>query len=433
MNREVRNNLFAQYLFALLGLFVFRVVAQLIQAVYPTSYLPPFDAWQSGALPYPLLVAFQFVIIFFCLRVIMKIRKNSTERSDKAARIYLTLGGVYLAVMLFRLVAGLTFAPEHQWFGAHLPTLFHLVLATFLITVGLFHSANPRSIIAPTAYPVIISSSITAHLLCLQNGVNLMFSTYGPILVGALAITFLERYCWYRREWLADRRDVFTDTIFMLVVQVLLPRFLAFFFALTLLRVHPLGESGFGGVWPYDAPVAIQALLMMVTAELFRYWLHRLAHQWPPLWRFHAVHHSPHKLYWINVGRFHPLEKTLQYLFDALPFIVLGVSNEVLALYFVFYSLNGFFQHCNIELKLGVLNYIISGPQLHRWHHSQRIEESNNNYGNNLIIWDLLFGTRFLPKDRQVEDLGLINRQYPQGFISQLTTPFVKGLDKVNE
>jgi len=100
MNREVRNNLFAQYLFALLGLFVFRVIAQLIQAVYPISYLPPFDAWQSGALPYPLLVAFQFVIIFFCLRVIMKIRNNSTERSDKAARIYLTLGGVYLAVML---------------------------------------------------------------------------------------------------------------------------------------------------------------------------------------------------------------------------------------------------------------------------------------------------------------------------------------------
>ena len=116
--------------------------------------------------------------------------------------------------------------------------------------------------------------------------------------------------------------------------------------------------------------------------------------------------------------------------YDALPFVVLGVSPEVLALYFVFYGLNGFFQHCNIEMRMGFLNYIISGPELHRWHHSKFGEESNNNYGNNLIIWDLLFGTWFLPSDREVGDLGLINRNYPLGFMHQLGTPFVGGLDK---
>ena len=67
---------------------------------------------------------------------------------------------------------------------------------------------------------------------------------------------------------------------------------------------------------------------------------------------------------------------------------------------------------------------------LHRWHHSKLIEESNRNYGNNLIVWDLLFGSWFLPKDRRVGDLGLINRNYPLDFASQMKTPFISGLDK---
>ena len=94
-----------------------------------------------------------------------------------------------------------------------------------------------------------------------------------------------------------------------------------------------------------------------------------------------------HRLYWLNVGRFHPLEKAVQYALDTLPFAVLAVSQEVLATYFIFYALNGFFQHSNCRVRLGLLNYIIAGPELHRWHHSATAEESNHNFGNNLIIW----------------------------------------------
>jgi sterol desaturase/sphingolipid hydroxylase (fatty acid hydroxylase superfamily) len=120
----------------------------------------------------------------------------------------------------------------------------------------------------------------------------------------------------------------------------------------------------------------------------------------------------------------------IQYLVDALPFLLLGVSETVLAMYFVFYSVNGFFQHCNIKLRLGFLNYLVSGPELHRWHHSKHTAESNHNYGNNLIVWDLVFGSWYLPRDRAVDELGLINRNYPMDFKSQMLTPFSKGLDK---
>ena len=81
-------------------------------------------------------------------------------------------------------------------------------------------------------------------------------------------------------------------------------------------------------------------------------------------------------------------------------------------------------------MRLGPLNHIVSGPELHRWHHSEFSHESDTNFGNNLIVWDWLFGTRFLPADREVGRLGLVNRDYPTGFLAQMTTPFVPGLDK---
>ena len=279
-------------------------------------------------------------------------------------------------------------------------------------------------------YPLVMATGIGLHYLLLHLNFELTLATYIPVILGALAITCLELRHPQRKEWLANSNDVLNDSTYMVVVQIVLPRILSFAFAITLLSYLKTRNMTFESWWPHHWAVFMQAILMILSADFLRYWLHRFSHEWPLLWRLHAVHHSPHKLYWVNVARFHPIEKAIQYLFDALPFIILGISEEVLALYFVFYSINGFFQHCNINLRLGFLNYIVSGPELHRWHHSKVPKESNQNYGNNLIVWDVLFGTRFLPADREVDTLGLINRKYPMPFISQLKTPFIKGIER---
>ena len=52
----------------------------------------------------------------------------------------------------------------------------------------------------------------------------------------------------------------------------------------------------------------------------------------------HAVHHASDKLYTMNVGRFHPLDKTIQFLGDSLLFL-LGVSSEIFAAYLYFMRL----------------------------------------------------------------------------------------------
>ena len=96
----------------------------------------------------------------------------------------------------------------------------------------------------------------------------------------------------------------------------------------------------------------------------------------------------------------------------------------MLALYYLAYATNGFFQHCNISLRYGVLNYIVGSAETHRWHHSRVPRESNANYGNTVIVWDVLFGTWFLPNEREVEQLGLQDPGYPRAFLRLMRAPF---------
>jgi sterol desaturase/sphingolipid hydroxylase (fatty acid hydroxylase superfamily) len=258
-------------------------------------------------------------------------------------------------------------------------------------------------------------------------GVPLEASSFLSAIVGGLGlITLFEIILPYRIEWKPSREDIGTDLVFMLLVQVALPKLLTLVTAVYLVSWMNTNGAPLLNLWPHQAPIWLQMLGIMFTADLLRYWLHRAAHEWDPLWRLHEVHHSVQKLYWLNVGRFHPLDKSLQFLCDILPFMLLGVSKEVITLYFVVYSIKGFFQHSNVDVRIGWLNYIISGPELHRWHHSRIIRESNSNYGNNVIVWDILFGTFFLPNDRSVDDIGLTDDNYPSTFMAQLKAPFMK-------
>jgi sterol desaturase/sphingolipid hydroxylase (fatty acid hydroxylase superfamily) len=279
-------------------------------------------------------------------------------------------------------------------------------------------------------YPATMAACLGLYLGLRAQGMALQWAMLVPAMVGAALVTLLECRLPHRPAWHPDRATVASDLAYMTLVQMLLPPGVAMLFVLAL--VEPLHAAGlvFDGLWPQAWPVWAQAVLMLLAADFLRYWLHRAAHRYPPLWRLHAVHHSPERLYWLNVGRFHPLEKALQMMFDTLPFMLLGVGPEVIALYFVFYAVNGFFQHCNIELRFGWLNWLVSSAELHRWHHARRPEESDHNFGNNLIVWDVLFGTRYLPADRASDDLGLPNHFYPMNFLAQLRTPFVARIDK---
>ena len=123
----------------LLLLFVFRVVAQLAQWIHPVDFLPPFDDWQSGVLPYPVLLTGQILVLTVLLRIVVG---HVTGRGIARRWLGIALlsgGGLYFAVMFFRLLASMTFAAADSWLGATIPAFFHVVLACFALIHGYFN------------------------------------------------------------------------------------------------------------------------------------------------------------------------------------------------------------------------------------------------------------------------------------------------------
>lgn len=274
-----------------------------------------------------------------------------------------------------------------------------------------------------SVYPALMIGALAALWALLHAGAALTWAPYAAVaLVGPLVL-LSEYIIPYRRDWRPSIGDFARDGVFMAITQVVVPLALTWVVALTLQSI--IAQNGWRlEVWPHAWPIAAQLALKVIAGDFLRYWLHRAAHTWTPLWRLHEVHHHPQKLYTTNVFRFHPFEKVLQFTLDTLPFILLGAGSELLAYYFVFYAISGLFQHSNIDVRLGWLNYVFSGPEVHRWHHSRLIAESNNNYAHSFVVWDLIFGTYFRPRDRQVESLGLLDESYPRHFLGQMTAPF---------
>ena len=170
---------------------------------------------------------------------------------------------------------------------------------------------------------------------------------------------------------------------------------------------------------------------MLLISDFLRYWLHR-AFQWSNAdvaFPMRCIIHRTSSIgsTWVA---FTPARRRCNTLWILCPSCSSACRKPYWRSTFTFYAINGFFQHSNCAVRLGPLNYIVSGPELHRWHHSKLPSESDTNFGNNLIVWDSLFGTRFLPRDREVGPLGLLNRSYPTGFAAQMTTPFMRGLER---
>lgn len=427
------------WLWALATLYVLRVAAQIVQTVRPVGWLPPADAWNGGGLPYSLQLLMHCENLLGLALVLWAVRRDAVQPARWAQRACVGIGAAYFGAMALRIGLGQTVLADSRWFAAALPAAFHLVLASFLIVFGLYlraRAAQPwvpngrwQRVLERWSYPVVMGVTLAYFPGLVDFGLPIGVAAYVAAGISAGLVLFHERVHPYRREWRNTLANVPTDATYFALMQVGLPTLLSV--TLVVWLSEALQRSGLvvDGLWPHHWPFAAQAILIVVAADFFRYWLHRAMHRVPLLWRLHAVHHAPQRLYALNVGWVHPIEKAVQFCADALPFALLGVAPEVLAARILIYSANGFYQHCNCQLRMGWLNYVIAGPELHRWHHSMLPGEADNNYGNNVIVWDLLFGTWFLPKERSVGDLGLMNRSYPTGFLGHLKAPFVRGLE----
>ena len=282
-------------------------------------------------------------------------------------------------------------------------------------------------------FPLIFGGSMIGGLLLVGRGHDAAVVA-GFNLAAVPVLALLERRVPYEPDWNRARGDVRTDVLHMLLSTVAMPEVIRALVFGSLAAAGAWLSARWGlGLWPTSWPLLAQWALAMVVSELGQYWMHRGMHETEALWRLHAVHHSAERLYWLNAGRFHPLDTLFNFTLQAGPLILLGAPGDVIALFALFTGVHGLMQHANVDVRLGPLNWIFSMAEPHRWHHSRVLAESNTNYGANLICWDIVFGTRKVPTDREPPRAPGFEgvEAFPKGYLGQLASPvtFFRGGD----
>jgi len=278
-----------------------------------------------------------------------------------------------------------------------------------------------RRVLSYIWWPALFCASAAATYAGILNGMPIIVFNV-TYLALALSIALLERAMPHERTWLANDGQVVPDIAHTLlnkgVAQVIVVM-------VTFMGIAELAAPQASALWPEALPLAVQVAFGLVLAEFGLYWKHRIAHEWLPMWRFHAVHHSVTRLWFLNTGRFH-LVDTLTGLAVAMPLLLLlGAPKDVMIMVSAVTAIVGILTHSNVEMRCGWLNYIFNTPELHRWHHSKVLAEGNRNYGENLMIFDQAFGTYFNSPRRPPADIG-IKHPMPATFWGQLKVPFTR-------
>lgn len=170
-------------------------------------------------------------------------------------------------------------------------------------------------------------------------------------------------------------------------------------------------------------PGWLQAIELLLLADLIAYGMHRLLHR-RPLWRFHAVHHSSTQVDWLSSVRVHPVNDALTRVAQAVPLVLLGFDLRALAAVVPVLLLWTLFLHANVPWSFGPLRHVIASPAFHRWHHAAEEQGLDRNFAGLFPVFDLLFGTFYLPRDRRPQVYGIPGGDVPAGLWRQLWYPF---------
>ncbi|MBL8522935.1 MAG: sterol desaturase family protein [Betaproteobacteria bacterium] len=200
---------------------------------------------------------------------------------------------------------------------------------------------------------------------------------------------------------------------------------------IALLMGHELGpelgskvSAGFGPI--AAQPLWLIALEMLVIGDFIGYWTHRAFHG-RALWKFHAVHHCSEELDWLSALRLHPVNDVFSRLAQVVPLMLLGFPLTALAAYVPFLTVYAILLHANVSWDFGPLRRVIASPRFHRWHHTSQEEGRDRNFAGFFPLWDVLFGTYYMPDGKQPQQFGVADGDVPQTFVGQMLYPFRSG------
>ena len=173
-------------------------------------------------------------------------------------------------------------------------------------------------------------------------------------------------------------------------------------------------------------PIALQVALFLVTHDLYIYWAHRTQHKFEWLWKIHEAHHATDDVDFLSGVRSHPIEILINQTIEFMPIVLLGAAPQVAIYKGMFSAIWGMYIHSNLDVSSGRLEWVINGPEMHRWHHADGDDRAMfKNFSTKLAIWDWMFGTAFLPIGEKSTRYGINDPTFPKGYFGQVGHFFV--------
>ena len=174
---------------------------------------------------------------------------------------------------------------------------------------------------------------------------------------------------------------------------------------------------------PGVAAGIVFTVVAFMAVDFGNFLAHWLQHKIPWLWEFHKIHHSAEVLTPITALRVHPVGEILStqvialcvgainggflyvYQGPAAQLTIAGVN----ALDFLYYTIGAYhLAHSHVWLMFPRgLREVFLSPALHLIHHSVALEHRDKNFAFTFTFWDRLFGTLYMPQEREKDTLVL--------------------------
>ena len=263
----------------------------------------------------------------------------------------------------------------------------------------------------------------------------------------------------FPRDIYTHRSNILDLKLWLVIIVVLKLGFLSLVFA-GVGVVTGIIDSGFdllGPTWSVertsgDQPGFFDRLLFMIVVTVctdFGFFImHYLYHRLTWLWEFHKVHHSAEVLTPITANRHHPVDYMLE---GCSAFLIGGVGAtlftrfhgievdaltimNVSAIHF-FYYMTANFRHSHLWVGFGKWgSRIFVSPAMHQIHHSVAPQHFNKNFGFIFSFWDWIFGTRYVPAEKEELVFGLYDGESGyNGLTDAMLRPFKDSFQKLRE
>ena len=153
-----------------------------------------------------------------------------------------------------------------------------------------------------------------------------------------------------------------------------------------------------------NVPIGFYIIIGLLLMDFIGAWvIHWIQHNIKWMWKFHIIHHSdPHVD--VTTGlRHHPGENIFRLLFTIIAVLISGANFGLVMMYQTISVFFAHLTHANIAIPSSVdkiLSYIIVTPNFHKIHHHYLQPHTDSNYGNIFSIWDRMFQTTTLIKNK---------------------------------